>query len=207
VTNKFTEDYYLRGPETGLSNYTDYRWMPDATLSWAHHLRRSLGIKEGQRVLEMGAARGFYVRALRMLGVEAYGYDISEWAVQNCDPEVKPYMSNRLNGARYDFIYAKDCFEHIQPDDLKHLVRHLLQCTDKMFVIVPLAGETGKNYVHPKEENDSTHINRWTLHDWLMFFESCSTSFIVNGSYRFPGLKPGCYEVENGYGFFTLNRI
>jgi hypothetical protein len=205
--NAFTEDYYLRGRETGLSNYTDYKWMPDATISWAHHLRRSLGIKEGARVLDVGAARGFYVKALRLLGVDAYGHDVSEWAVSHCDPDVSPFMSNHLNGAKYDLIYSKDCFEHIPPKDLTFLVKHLLSCADRLFVIVPLAKDTGGEYVHEKEEKDATHVNRWTLPDWLKFFESCSPSFVVNGSYRYPGLKPGSYEVECGYGFFTLNRI
>lgn len=206
-TIPFDGDYYLRGKEVGVSNYTDYRWLPDATLSWAHHLRRALNIKEGDRVLDVGAARGFYVKALRILGVEAFGYDISEWAIANCDPEVKPYMSNHLNGAKYDLIYSKDCFEHVPAEILRGLVKHLLSCTDRMFIIVPLAKETNGEYVHPKEEQDATHVNRWTLPDWLKFLGALSPSFVVNGSYRYPGIKPGCFEVDYGYGFFSLNRI
>ncbi len=143
-----------------------------------------------------------------MLGVQAYGYDISEWAVANCHPEMKPFMSNHLNGSEYDFIVSKDCAEHIDPIDLRPLVVRLLaHCRRKMFVIVPLAESNDGAYVHPKEEQDATHVNRWTLHDWLAFFQSCSTSFIASGSYRYPGLKPGSYECEFGYGFFTLERI
>lgn len=203
----YDEDYYLRGKETGRSNYTDYRWLPDQTISWAHHLYRVLGIKEGARVLDCGCATGNYVRALRRIGVEAYGYDISEWAISAADKEVKPFLSNHLNGAKYDLIFSKDCFEHVQPEDLKLLVTHLLSCTERMFIIVPLAKSVGGEYVHSKEENDPTHVNRWPLPTWLCFLESCSPSFIVSGSYRFPGLKPGSCEVECGYGFFLLNRI
>lgn len=206
--NSFTEDYFLRGKEKGLSNFEDYRWLPDTTISMVTHLKRYLGIQDGERVLDVGCATGNYVRALRMLGVDAYGYDVSEWAVNNAAPEVRPYVSNYLSGAGYDVVFSKDCCEHIPPDDLASLVRRLLASTRrKMFVIVPLAKFTGGEYVHPKEENDSTHVNRWTLHDWLIFFMRCTTSFVVNGSYLYPGLKPGAYEVECGYGFFTLTRI
>lgn len=206
--NQFTEDYFLRGKESGLSNFENYRWMPDATISWATHLMRFLGIKEGDTVLDVGAARGYYCQALRMLGVQAFGYDISEWAVANCHPEMEPYMSNYLNGARYDYVISKDVAEHIHPEELTTLIKRLMLFTNrKLFFIVPLAFKTGGVYIHEKEEHDSTHVNRWTLHDWLTFFQSCSPAFIVNGSYRYPGLKPGAYEVENGYGFFTLERI
>lgn len=206
--NPFTEDYFLRGKDTGLSNFTNYSWQPDATIAWATNLKRFLGIKEGNTVLDVGAARGFYCKALRVLGVNAWGYDISEWAVANCDEDVKPFMSNHLNGQEFDFIYSKDTFEHIYASDLRALVIRLLAHTKKkMFVIVPLAEKTDGKYVHPKEEQDSTHLNRWTLHDWLVFLQACSSSFIVTGGYRYPGLKPGCYEVEQGYGFITLERV
>jgi hypothetical protein len=206
--NAFTEDYFLRGQESGLSNFTNYKWMPDASIAWAVAFKRYLGIDEGDRVLDVGAARGYYVKALRMLGVEAYGYDISEWAVENCHPDVKPYMSNHINGVNFDFIYSKDCFEHVPKEDLAFLVKHLLaRVHRKMFVIVPLAKETGGEYVHPKEEKDSTHVNRWTLPDWLAFFGSLTNSFVITGGYRYPQLKPGAYEVEQGYGFITLEKV
>ena len=29
--NDYTEDYYLRGKELGISNYENYRWIPELT--------------------------------------------------------------------------------------------------------------------------------------------------------------------------------
>lgn len=206
--NPFTEDYFLRGQESGISNFTDYRWMPDASVAWAVALKKFLGIKEGESVLDVGAARGYYCKALRMLGVDAYGYDISEWAVENCHPDVKPFMSTHLNGSDFDYIYAKDVCEHIDPQELILLINHLLShVRRKLFIIVPLAEKKGGAYVHPKEELDKTHVNRWTLPDWLTFFGKLTESFVITGGYRYPWLKPGAYEVERGYGFITLERI
>lgn len=206
--NPFTEDYFMRGHETGLSNFTDYHWMPDATMGMATLLRRYLGLREGDTMLDVGAARGYLVKAMRRLGIEASGYDISEWAVANCDEEVRPFMTNHLNGARFDVTFSKDTFEHIPETELQRLVGRLAMNTNRrMFFIVPLAQETGGPYVHPKEENDRTHVNRWTLHDWLCFMQRHALSFTVSGSYLFPGLKPGAYEAECGYGFLTLDRI
>lgn len=203
----FTEDYYLRGRESGVSNYQDYRWLPDTTIAWAHAFRRLLNIKEGSRVLDVGCATGNYVRALRKIGMQAYGYDISEWAVANAHESIKPFVSNHLNGANYDVIYSKDACEHIPPMDLEQLLKSLLFHTDKLFLIVPLSHERAGEYVHEKEEHDATHVNRWPLQDWIEFVGKCSTSFVTSGSYMYPGLKPGAYEVERGYGFILATRI
>ena len=41
--------------------------------------------------LDAGCAMGFLVEALRERGVEAYGVDISEYAISQVHPSVKPY--------------------------------------------------------------------------------------------------------------------
>lgn len=204
--NLFTEDYYLRGTQCGLSNYENYRWLPDQSISMVAHLRRYLRLNNGDTVLDVGCARGYYVQAMRMIGLDAWGYDISQWAIEHCHPDVKPYLNNHLNGMNFRAVFSKDCFEHIAPTDLANLIRKLILHTDHLFVIVPLSKETWGAYIHPKEEKDSTHVNRWTLTDWLNFLSQHAVGFVVNGSYCYPGLKPGCYEVTNGYGFFNIER-
>ena len=42
-------------------------------------------------VLDAGCAWGFLVEAFRKRGVEAYGVDVSEYAIQNVHPEMKSY--------------------------------------------------------------------------------------------------------------------
>lgn len=206
--NPFGQTYYMDGIRNGVSNYENYEWRPDATLSMVAHLKRYLAIQPGERVLEIGCARGFYTHALRLLEVEAYGQDVSEWAIANCLPEVKPYVSNHLNGHSFDVVWSKDVFEHIRPSELGPLISHLCKITKrKIFAIVPLANNTNGAYVHEKEERDATHINRWTLEDWINFLQNGTTSFTVSGSYYYPGLKPGMYEVKNGYGFLSMDRI
>lgn len=204
----FDANYFMRGKETGVSNFTDYSWKPDATLSMVTHLMRYLHINPGDRVLDVGAARGYYVKALRMQGVDAYGYDISEWAIENADPAVRQFMSSHLNGSRFDFVFCKDCAEHIPQEELIRVVTKLCLFTDKkLFFIVPLSEKTGGAYIHPKEENDTTHIHRFTLHDWIVLLQGCASNFVVTGGYRYPGLKPGAFEVEHGYGFITIERV
>lgn len=206
---KFGHDYFESGLATGQSNYDRYRWLPDATLSLADHLKRYLGIREGESLFEFGAAKGFCVKALRMRGVDARGYDISEYAVQNCDPAVKDHLSTTLTiGDGWDYLYLKDTGEHVPEEDLCLLLPKLLAATrKKALIIVPLAEVTDGKYINPIDELDATHIHRWTLKDWILFLQKRSSDFVVSGSFRIPNIKPTSEIYPCSCGFFTLQRF
>lgn len=162
----FDEDYFLRGKQTGKSNFSDYRWLPSLTIPVCKLIMRYLGgvpsppeknssvwkraNSSGDSVLDYGCARGYYVKALRGLGYDAWGYDISEWAIANCDESISKFVSTTLpqltaGGPRsFDFILAKDVLEHIEEAELGDVIRYFIEHAHKAaFIIVPLAAEDG----------------------------------------------------------------
>ena len=206
----YSEDYYLNGPASGLSNYENYHWLPDKTLPMALQLKWLLGIKNDDIVLDYGCARGYLVKALRMQGVQAHGYDLSEWAISNCDEGVRNFVSTTLNVSPFawDHIIAKDVFEHIQEVQLVDIVASLLRsCRKQLFIIVPLAHVSGGAYGCPVDEQDSTHVIRWTLPDWIEFLQNFDKNFVVSGGYEAPIIKPNCFEYPRSYGFITVKRV
>lgn len=78
---------YFDGPrEYGYGGYRyDGRWVPVARDIVAH-----FGLKPGDRVLDVGCAKGFLVKDLMAVcpGLEVFGIDVSEYALMNCEPEV-----------------------------------------------------------------------------------------------------------------------
>lgn len=78
---------YFDGPrEVGYGGYRyDGRWVPVAEDFVKH-----FGLKAGDRVLDVGCAKGFLVKDLMKAcpGLEAFGIDVSEYALQHCEPEV-----------------------------------------------------------------------------------------------------------------------
>lgn len=210
MSHPYTEDYFMRGPETGLSNYRGYRWLPDLTLPMADQARWLLNIRPNDVVLDYGCSRGYFVKALRQRGVTAWGYDISEWALENCDPAVKEFVSNDLHlpDKGWDVIWSKDVFEHIPESQLEHLVPKMLSaCRRQVFLIIPLAIHRGGPYACPVDELDKTHVIRWTLPCWLDFLQKFSRDFVVSGGYEMPVLKQNCYHYPRSYGFITARRI
>lgn len=87
-----------------------------------------------KRVLEIGCAKGFTVRHMCDLGIDAYGVDISAWALKNCDESVK----NRLQWAdvtadlpfgdkTFDLVVSWDVLEHIKEAHLFTAVREIVR--------------------------------------------------------------------------------
>ncbi len=78
---------YFDGPrEYGYGGYRyDGRWIPVAKDIVSH-----FGLRAGHKVLDVGCAKGFLVKDLMLVcpGLEAYGVDVSEYALMNCEPEV-----------------------------------------------------------------------------------------------------------------------
>lgn len=210
MTNQFDEDYFIRGIETGKSNYENYRWMPERTIPFAHELYRTLGMCVLDSFLDFGCARGYTVRALRELGFRnAKGYDTSEWAIANCDPAVMGLVSDKLPD-HFDFCLAKDVFEHIPISELVDVTGKLMSKLHKtMLVIVPLANESScGSYVRDEDNKDKTHLNCWTLTEWMDFFwRRFSNDFEIEGSWHINGLKPTSLSHPKSCGFITLSRI
>jgi ubiquinone/menaquinone biosynthesis C-methylase UbiE len=78
---------YFDGPrEVGYGGYRyDGRWVPVAEDFVKH-----FNLKPGDRVLDVGCAKGFLVKDFMKAcpGLEAFGLDISEYALMHCEPEV-----------------------------------------------------------------------------------------------------------------------
>ena len=54
----------------------------------AHDIVDHFRLKPGDRVLDVGCAKGFLVKDLLALGIDAFGIDISQYALMHCEPEV-----------------------------------------------------------------------------------------------------------------------
>ena len=78
---------YFDGPrEYGYGGYRyDGRWLPVAKDIVSH-----FGLQPGMRILDVGCAKGFLVKDLMLAcpGLDAYGLDVSHYALTHCEQEV-----------------------------------------------------------------------------------------------------------------------
>ena len=108
-------------------------------------------------VLDAGCAMGFLVEGLRNLGVEAYGVDVSEFAIENVDAGIRDYC---WQGSivepfprSYDLIVSIEVFEHMDPQDAEAAARNLYNHThDILFSSTPFDYKEATHYnVRPPE--------------------------------------------------------
>src|SRR5438445_5257486 len=90
ISKQFGKDYFDGDRQYGYGGYKyDGRWRPFAEKLIDHY-----GLKAGDKVLDIGCAKGFLVKDFRQAlpGLEAVGLDISEYAIANAMPDVKPFL-------------------------------------------------------------------------------------------------------------------
>jgi len=105
---------YFDGPrEYGYGGYRyDGRWKTVAR-DVVDHFKLSAG----DRVLDIGAAKGFLVKDLLDLGIDCYGVDISEYAITNCHPDV---IGRMHLGSADRLHFPNDSFAAVLAIDVVH---------------------------------------------------------------------------------------
>ncbi len=123
ISKQFGEMYFDGPREYGYGGYRyDGRWVPVAKDMIAH-----FDLKPGQRVLDVGCAKGFLVKDLMdaMPGLEVFGVDISEYALSNCHPDVVGRLQLGsvehlpFPDGRFDCVISLDCVHNLPRDRAK----------------------------------------------------------------------------------------
>lgn len=97
-------------------NETD-RPLTDYPQKLSRHLFNRFGIKEGEKLLDIGCGRAEFLKGFICMGVQGYGVDQSELAKKYC-PEAELRKSDIENeGIPYpddffDVVYSKSVIEH-----------------------------------------------------------------------------------------------
>lgn len=213
VAEMYGEDYFERGVQTGKSGYQNYSWLPELTIKMAHHLIQTLPIRHGERVLDFGCAKGFLVKALRLLDVDAYGVDVSAYAIDRVDPAVRGLCtlvtdpSDPLCFSRdYDWMVSKDVFEHLSEPQLIELLQRSRERIRNIFAAIPLGLDDGSGYIVPDYDRDVTHVTKRPLDWWMDLFQSTGWN-VDSANYNFRGVKDSWTAAwPRGNGFFSLTR-
>lgn len=203
-SNYFDQDYYERGIESGKSCYTNYRWVPELTIPMAMTIIDYLKIKRGHTVMDYGCSKGYLVKALRLLYRQAWGIDISSYAIKNVDKEAKKFCSKSDRFLNFfDICIAKDVFEHISAEDIATVLKCNISA-DILFAVIPL-GEGGE-FRADANNHDQSHLicanEKW----WIETFKNSGWQ-LKKFTFRVDGIKDSYYKTSpEAHGFFTLKK-
>ena len=140
------------------------------------------------------------------MGFNAEGCDVSSYAIENCDPEIKGlvYLYDPVKqniNKHYNVIISKDVLEHVAYEQLPKILSLFRSRCDKLFVVVPLGD--GQKYEVPEYELDVTHVIRENKEWWEQQFISAGFK-IYKSEYLMKGIKDNWSHCPKGNGFFVL---
>ena len=199
--HQFTKDYYEDGVRKHISGYEDYKWMPTRSIPEALDIQNYF---EFDTCVDYGCAKGFLVNALRIVGCDAWGEDISEYAVENCHPNVRDYVS-LPNDKQYDLLICKDVLEHVEVEDIPSVLQKFKKKSKQFFFVIPL-GDDDRFRIR-EYEVDITHVTKKDEEWWIKMFESQGLE-LVKFSYSLGSIKEKWIEpYPHGNGFFILRDV
>jgi SAM-dependent methyltransferase len=156
----FDKDYFENGIATKKSTYFDYSWarLGNYFQKTAKHI---VGKFAPSSSLDVGCAKGFLVKALAELGVDAYGIDPSTYALDCVQADVSEKISLGTAQAiiypenNFDVVTCFDVLEHITEKDVPQALSEMLRVSKQWLIIRVVTKEL-------PDDIDSSHS---TIHD------------------------------------------
>ena len=138
---KFGEEYFDGTREQGYGGYHyDGRWQKVAERAIRHWQ-----LKPGDRVLDVGCAKGFFVKDLReaLPGLDVVGIDVSDYALEKAHPDAKRHLTkascDRLPfpDNSFDAVFAINTIHNLDRSGCERALREIERvCPGRGFVQV-----------------------------------------------------------------------
>lgn len=202
----FTQDYYddkyfsdpkgkgFKRPD-GSTEYWGYKNPTGEFLGAKPITEAWKTIFKPKNMLDIGCGRGTFLTYARDAGIEAYGFDYSEWAVKNRYSRCKKTWIKQHNATKpwpykdgeFDLITALDFCEHIYEFDLPQVIEEMFRVASKWIFLqiatisfpkefgyklrkeerIPF--EDGRTWAgHVTVQPESYWMDRFDREDWLL---------------------------------------
>lgn len=151
-------------------------------------------------VLDAGCAMGFLVEALRNKGIDAWGVDISEFAIGKVAPDIKEYCwtgsITEPFPRSYDLIVSIEVLEHLPKEESERAVGNLCRYSDDI-----LFSST------PNDYKEVSHFNVQPPEYWAELFAQegfyrdvdFDGSFITPWTVRFRKVNEPLHRIIRNY--------
>ncbi len=114
-------------------NYGGYKYMPGRWEKVAKAMADHYGIKPGDKILDVGCGKGFLLYDFNLVvpGVEIYGIDISQYAIDNAKEEVRDRLTvgnaTKLPwpDQHFDLVYSLNTLHNLHCYDLDPALREI----------------------------------------------------------------------------------
>jgi SAM-dependent methyltransferase len=162
IASQFGREYFDGTRDQGYGGYRyDGRWLPIAR-DLAEHFK----LRAGDRVLDIGCAKGFLMRDLMEVvpGLEVWGLEISQYAIDNCHDDTRGRM---LRGSAQRLPFASGSFAAALCINVIHNLGHDA-CLEAIQEIERVAPGRGYIQVDAYRNDDERDV----FLDWVLTAET-----------------------------------
>lgn len=147
---------------------------------------RALTIKlfiNPKNCLDVGCGTGKLVYYLRKLGVETYGIEISKYALENAEKEVKPYLKFGditkipYPDNQFDLVLTYDVIEHLERSKLKKAIEETVRVSRKWILHKIYTKEN--HWITLFHGKDFSHLSVFPYTFWKNMFNSLSSVTLI----------------------------
>lgn len=133
LLNFFDEEYFNGGLK---SSYRNYNLCQNGLEEFAKVILKEF---KPEKFLEIGCAYGFIPQFLRKNQVQAFGIDISNYAIRKGN---KPYLRvgdvrnmENIKESKYDVVLCSEVLEHVSQVDIEVSLRELWRVTSRWLIL------------------------------------------------------------------------
>jgi glycosyltransferase involved in cell wall biosynthesis/SAM-dependent methyltransferase len=193
-TNNLDQPYSRKYYENHCGPFP-YDWSEPHWLKFFDAIAERLVVNlKPQTVLDVGCGVGFLVKAFRSQGIEAYGIDISEYAISQIPEDLQSFC--RVSSATqvppkdfpesYDLITCIEVLEHLPAEDGRQAIANMALRTRHI-----LFSSTTDHTEEP------THVNVQPVSYWLAIF--ASHGFFPDLNFDAGIVSPQAYLLRNRF--------
>jgi len=130
-------------------------------------------------ILEIGAAKGFFVRRLREVEFEAQGCDISEYAISQAPAEIRPFLFRAnvcdlpFQNDEFDYLVSIDTLEHVHPDKIDSAIFEIKRVSKERLIlaIATYDDPNGREIIPIEERPLPDHLINANRNWWTKKFQ------------------------------------
>jgi ubiquinone/menaquinone biosynthesis C-methylase UbiE len=161
IPREFTAEYYDEEYFVGRKGGKRFRRPNGSTAQWSYYNSEGewLGCEHivkawkqmfnPKNALDAFCGRGTFIAYMRDFGIEAYGFDFSEFAISNPYPRCRREWLKLHDGTKrwpyrdkeFDLVVMLDAYEHIYVDDLDFVIGEMYRVARKwVFLQIAVVG-------------------------------------------------------------------
>jgi len=138
LAKKFNWEYFDKKGICYGGYYYDGRWIPIADKFIKHYK-----LKPGNKILDIGSAKGYLVYDLRNKGMDAYGLEISEYAIDCAPSQIQRYMiygnakhMPMFKDREFDLVISINTIHNLPEKDCRDSLREIQRIGKNSFITV-----------------------------------------------------------------------